>query len=55
MQKIMSLMGFDLNLQAALDTPLWQWLGGKKVGIEQGISRDFANALARRGYETYRQ
>ena len=50
-QMVMNLVDFGLNPQAALDAPRWQWLGGKKVGIEQGASRDLANALARRGHD----
>lgn len=50
-QMVMNLVDFGLNPQAALDAPRWQWLGGMKVGIEQGASRDLANALARRGHQ----
>jgi len=50
-QMVMNLLDFGLNPQAALDAPRWQWLGEMKVGIEQGASRDLANALARRGHE----
>ncbi|WLH77599.1 gamma-glutamyltransferase family protein [Pseudomonas sp. FP2335] len=50
-QMVMNLVDFGLNPQAALDAPRWQWLGEMKVGIEQGASRDLANALARRGHQ----
>ncbi len=50
-QMVMNLVDFGLNPQAALDAPRWQWLGDMKVGIEQGASRDLANALARRGHK----
>ncbi|WP_397452600.1 gamma-glutamyltransferase [Pseudomonas sp. NA-150] len=50
-QMVMNLIDFGLNPQAALDAPRWQWLGGMKVGIEQGASRDLAAALARRGHQ----
>jgi gamma-glutamyltranspeptidase/glutathione hydrolase len=50
-QMVMNLVDFGLNPQAALDAPRWQWLGGLKVGIEQGASRDLAAALARRGHD----
>ncbi len=50
-QMVMNLVDFGLNPQAALDAPRWQWLGDMKVGIEQGASRDLANALARRGHQ----
>lgn len=50
-QMVMNLVDFGLNPQAALDAPRWQWLGGLKVGIEQGASRDLAAGLARRGHK----
>jgi gamma-glutamyltranspeptidase/glutathione hydrolase len=50
-QMVMNLVDFGLNPQAALDAPRWQWLGGMKVGIEQGASRDLAASLARRGHK----
>ena len=50
-QMVMNLVDFGLNPQAALDAPRWQWLGDRKVGIEQGASRDLAAALARLGHE----
>jgi hypothetical protein len=42
------LVDFGLNPQSALDAPRWQWLGGMKVGIEQGASRDLASVGASR-------
>ncbi|XXF09590.1 gamma-glutamyltransferase family protein [Pseudomonas sp. D2-3] len=50
-QMVMNLVDFGLNPQAALDAPRWQWLGDRKVGIEQAASRDLAAALARLGHE----
>lgn len=50
-QMVMNMVDFGLNPQAALDAPRWQWLGGMKVGVEQGASRDLINALVRRGHE----
>ncbi|NNB83831.1 gamma-glutamyltransferase family protein [Pseudomonas aeruginosa] len=50
-QMVMNMVDFGLNPQAALDAPRWQWLGGMKIGIEQGASRDLAVALARRGHQ----
>lgn len=50
-QMVMNMVDFCLNPQAALDAPRWQWLGGMKIGIEQGASRDLAFALARRGHQ----
>ncbi|WP_110950291.1 gamma-glutamyltransferase family protein [Pseudomonas bohemica] len=50
-QMVMNLVDFGLNPQAALDAPRWQWLGGMKIGIEQGASKHLAAALARRGHD----
>jgi len=50
-QMVMNMVDFGLNPQAALDAPRWQWLGGMKVGVEQGASRELVNALVRRGHE----
>jgi gamma-glutamyltranspeptidase/glutathione hydrolase len=50
-QMVMNLVDFGLNPQAALDAPRWQWLGGRKVGIEQQAPQYVAQALAARGHE----
>ncbi|MFJ3483438.1 gamma-glutamyltransferase family protein [Pseudomonas sp. NPDC090202] len=50
-QMVMNLIDFDLNPQAALDAPRWQWMGGKKVGIEQSAPQDLAAALKHRGHD----
>lgn len=50
-QMVMNLVDFGLNPQAALDAPRWQWLGGRKVGIEHNAPAELTRALARRGHE----
>lgn len=50
-QMVMNLIDFNLNPQAALDAPRWQWLGGMKVGIEQTAPADLTMALTRRGHQ----
>jgi gamma-glutamyltranspeptidase/glutathione hydrolase len=38
-----------LDVQAALDAPRWQWLGGTLLSLEPGL-RDDADGLTRRGH-----
>ena len=40
-----------LNPQQALDAPRWQWVGGRKVQVEQGVSMEIVEELRRRGHE----
>jgi gamma-glutamyltranspeptidase/glutathione hydrolase len=50
-QVIMNMLNFNLNPQAALDAPRWQWVEGKKVKIEQHFPRHIAEALERKGHK----
>ena len=34
-QVVMNMIDWHLNPQQALDAPRWQWVGGKKVEVEQ--------------------
>lgn len=49
-QVIMNTIDFQLNPQAALDAPRWQWTGDKKVLVEPTFPNDIAQALARKGH-----
>jgi gamma-glutamyltranspeptidase/glutathione hydrolase len=51
LQVVSGLADFDLNPQAALDAPRWQWVEGKKVLLEQGFPHHIAAALSRRGHQ----
>src|SRR5690606_17327043 len=51
MQVVMNTVDFQLNPQAALDAPRWQWTAGKTVELEPGVAPDIANALQRRGHD----
>lgn len=51
LQVIMNSIDFHMNPQAALDAPRWQWVGGKRVELEQGISPHIAESLRRMGHE----
>jgi gamma-glutamyltranspeptidase/glutathione hydrolase len=50
-QVVMNLIDFGLNPQAALDAPRWQWLGGKRIGIEHGYPAPLVLAMAERGHD----
>jgi gamma-glutamyltranspeptidase/glutathione hydrolase len=51
LQVISNLVDFDLNPQAALDAPRWQWLEGRQVELEYGTGEHIAQALRRRGHD----
>ncbi len=51
MQVVMNLVDYHLNPQAALDAPRWQWMGGRKVGIEPGYPLHLVRDMAERGHE----
>lgn len=50
-QVAMNLIDFDLNPQAALDAPRWQWIQDKVVQVEHGLPQHLAQALRKRGHE----
>jgi gamma-glutamyltranspeptidase/glutathione hydrolase len=51
LQVLSNLIDFNLNPQAALDAPRWQWVEGKKILLEQGFPLPAAAALSRRGHQ----
>ncbi|MGG3006214.1 gamma-glutamyltransferase family protein [Geobacillus stearothermophilus] len=51
LQVIMNTIDFDLNPQAALDAPRWQWMEEKTVLVEPHFPRHIAEALARKGHD----
>lgn len=50
-QVVMNLIDFQLNPQQALDAPRWQWVGEKKVQVEQSFAPASLDALIRRGHQ----
>ena len=50
-QMIVNMTDFALNPQEALDAPRWQWLDGKRVGLEQGVPNHIARELAAMGHD----
>ncbi|WP_084387919.1 gamma-glutamyltransferase family protein [Kushneria phosphatilytica] len=51
MQVVMNLLDFGLNPQAALDAPRWQWMGGRRIGIEHGYPAHLVREMAERGHD----
>ena len=51
MQVVMNLVDFGLNPQAALDAPRWQWMGGRKIGIEPGYPMHVIREMGERGHQ----
>jgi len=49
-QVIMNTIDFQLNPQAALDAPRWQWISGKTFEIENHFPKHVAEELASRGH-----
>ena len=51
LQVVMNTIDFQMNPQAALDAPRWQWIEGKKVWVEHGFPKHIAQSLVERGHE----
>ncbi len=51
LQVITNLIDFNLNPQAALDAPRWQWVEGKKVWVESTFPPYLAEVLSRKGHD----
>lgn len=50
-QVVQNLIDYHLNPQQALDAPRWQWIGGKKVEVEQDTPNSLVRLLQRRGHD----
>ena len=53
-QVLMNMLDFNLNPQAALDAPRWQWMNGKTVQVEPYFPQHIAEALVRCGHHVQR-
>ncbi|MGM0603695.1 MAG: gamma-glutamyltransferase [Bacillota bacterium] len=51
LQVAMNLIDFNLNPQAALDAPRWQWMKDKDIMVEDDFPNNIAQALARKGHD----
>lgn len=50
-QVLSNLLDFHLNPQQALDAPRWQWVGGKRIEVEQELPNHLVRQLQRLGHE----
>jgi len=50
LQVIMNTVDYNLNPQMALDSPRWQWVGGKNFEVEANFSDELRNKLIKRGH-----
>ena len=50
-QVVMNSVDFQLNPQAALDAPRWEWESGRRVQIEHSTAEHLFRGLAARGHE----
>ncbi|MBS3872372.1 MAG: gamma-glutamyltransferase family protein [Dethiobacter sp.] len=53
-QVLMNSIDFNLNPQAALDAPRWQWISGTTVHVEPSFPNHLALALLRQGHQVVR-
>ncbi|RXT02371.1 gamma-glutamyltransferase [Ammoniphilus sp. CFH 90114] len=51
LQVVMNAIDFQLNPQATLDAPRWQWVEGKKVLVERKVPEHIVQALSRKGHD----
>ncbi|MCL2353725.1 MAG: gamma-glutamyltransferase family protein [Defluviitaleaceae bacterium] len=51
LQVMLNTIHNNLNPQAALDAPRWQWMTGKKFTVEHGFDRSLALQLEARGHQ----
>jgi gamma-glutamyltranspeptidase / glutathione hydrolase len=54
-QMIVNTVDYDLNPQASLDAPRWQWLEGKKIELELHPPTHIAEGLRERGHQVSMQ
>jgi gamma-glutamyltranspeptidase/glutathione hydrolase len=50
LQVVMNLIDFNLNPQAAIDAPRWQWMEGLKVMVEPSVSEAIIEGLRQKGH-----
>ncbi|MHB8076357.1 gamma-glutamyltransferase family protein [Desulfosporosinus fructosivorans] len=51
LQVVTNAIDFNLNPQATLDAPRWQWINGKTIELEHSFPEHIAQALARKGHD----
>ncbi len=50
-QVLMNMIDFNLNPQAAIDAPRWQWIEGKTVEVEHALPLHVTQALMAKGHD----
>ncbi len=50
LQMVVNQVDYGMNPQASLDAPRWQWLEGRAIAVEQGVSSHVLSGLAARGH-----
>ena len=50
-QVVVNTIDYELNPQAALDAPRWQWIEGNTVHVEPNFPNHLAQALTRLGHD----
>lgn len=51
LQVVMNMLRFGMTPQEALDAPRWQYISGRRVSCEAGLSANTAQSLARMGHD----
>lgn len=51
LQFLLNLIDFGMNAQEALDAPRWQWVGKRKILVEEGFPEELLENLRARGHE----
>ncbi|RQD72517.1 MAG: gamma-glutamyltransferase family protein [Tindallia sp. MSAO_Bac2] len=51
LQLLTKIIDFQLNPQAALDAPRWQWMGGKRIEVEQNYPETLIHQLVEKGHD----
>jgi len=50
-QIVSNMIEFNMNPQAALDAPRWQWLKEKSIIVEKSVPNHIIEGLARKGHQ----
>lgn len=53
MQVIMNVIDFNMNPQAALDAPRWQWIKGKYITVESTFNSQLISKLRDKGHDVH--